>query len=390
MLDALQEQVNEFALVVGLPVSLTTPGLDSIVFSPHSGRMIDGVRAESLLSRDTEEWVVRWFREAGVGRSLDPVFVPGMPEKQAMSRWVVPVHSGTRILAYLCILDPEGRCTAPTLTGLAERVTEIADIILGAEDSLRVAGNLLRRTLTGDAQGRASAATELFGQLDHADAWRIAVGTSFAAGAVHSVEQARPKTLPSSSSHFPTRGPVAVEARLEDHHVFLLAARHRIDLDMLAALAPCCPRPFIGIGGAVDDPLQLDRSYQQALGSLRTASIQRAPERITDWTDLGPIKVLSLQAPWILADTVHDKIAALDPGETDLLETVDHYLRHGRKPDLVADSLHIHRGTLYYRLRKFQDATGLDLESGTDRLTVQLSFEALKLLRAPAWQHLSS
>jgi DNA-binding PucR family transcriptional regulator len=98
--------------------------------------------------------------------------------------------------------------------------------------------------------------------------------------------------------------------------------------------------------------------------------------------------VLSLQNPDVLADAVDDRITALG-SEAELLETVEYYLGHGRKPDLVADSLHIHRGTLYYRLRKFEDATGLDLDSGTDRLSIQLSLEALKLLRAPNWHHAS-
>jgi hypothetical protein len=79
MIDDLQRRVNEVARQVGLPVSLTTPDLDSIVFSPHSGLIIDAVRSKSLLSRGTEEWVVRWFRQAGVGGSLDATIVPGIP-----------------------------------------------------------------------------------------------------------------------------------------------------------------------------------------------------------------------------------------------------------------------------------------------------------------------
>lgn len=108
---------------------------------------------------------------------------------------------------------------------------------------------------------------------------------------------------------------------------------------------------------------------------------------MTGWNDLSPIKVLALQTPEVLTDITHDKITALAPSDPELIDTVAHYLEQGRKPDLVANSLHIHRGTLYYRLRKFEDATGLNLESGSDRLTIQLSLEALKLINAPQWQH---
>jgi hypothetical protein len=386
MLDDLQGRVNEFALLVGLPVSLTTPDLKSIVFSPHTGLIIDAVRSQSLLSRDTEEWVVRWFRKAGVGSTTGPVFVAGIPEKQAMSRWVVPVHAGSRIMAFLSILDPEGQCSETALAGLSEQVANIGRIMLASEESARVAGGRLRRALTADDNDRSTAVAELFGQLGRpAASWMIAVGTSI------KDENGRPSAswsqVPSPPASFRIGGAVAVECRFENHHAFLLESRHHLDPDGLAALAPCCPHPLIGVGGPVQDPLLLGRSYRQALGALRAASVRKPALQAVAWTELGPIKVLSLQDPDVLEDAVHDKIAALSPAETELLETVDHYLDHGRKPDLVANSLHIHRGTLYYRLRKFEDATGLDLETGRDRLTIQLSLEALKLLRAPTWQH---
>lgn len=386
MPDDLQSRVNAFARDIGLPVSLTTADLDSIVFSPHSGLIIDAVRSKSLLSRDTEEWVVRWFRKAGVGSTLDPVYVAGIPEQEAMSRWVVPVHSGGRILGYLCILDPGGKCDLTVLDGLSEHVSGIGRIMLESEDSARRSGELLRRALTSEGQERVAATTELLGHLGRAEhAWMIAVGASI--GAASDAEPAGHNTQ-SLRGSLRNRECLTVECRFDDHHAFLIASETTTGPKSLADLAPCCPQLAVGIGGPVQEPLQLARSYRQALGALRTASASNPVPRLTRWAELGPIKVLSLQNPDVLADTVDDRITALG-SEAELLETVEYYLGHGRKPDLVADSLHIHRGTLYYRLRKFEDATGLDLDSGTDRLSIQLSLEALKLLRAPNWHHAS-
>ncbi|BCW84078.1 transcriptional regulator [Arthrobacter sp. NicSoilE8] len=370
---------------MGLPVSLTTPDLDSIVFSPHSGLIIDAVRSKSLLSRGTEEWVVRWFRQAGVGGSLEPTLVPGIPEKEAMSRWVVPVHSGGVILGYLSILDPEASCDAETLQSVVDQAADIGRIMLDSEESARLAKDRLRRVLTSHGGDQAAAVKELWDQLDtRAPQWIIAVATSIDSPALPSPANTKAASARRGAR---TPGTLTVECTFEDHHAFLLAGDSAIDSDTLADLTPCCPTLLVGVGGPVEGPLQLPRSYHQALGALRTATAN-APGvgSTTRWSELSPIKVLSLQDPEVLADTVPEAIALLGP-ESELLETVDHYLDHGRKPDLVADSLHIHRGTLYYRLRKFEDATGLDLESGKDRLTIQLSLEALKLLRAPKWHH---
>lgn len=386
MLDDLQVRVNEFAQILGLPVSLTTPELQSIVFSPHAGTIIDAVRSKSLLSRDTDEWVVRWFRKAGVGGTTSPVFVPGIPDKEAMSRWVVPVHTGSRIIAYLCILDPDASCTLPALTALSGQVADIGRIMQAAEESAIAAGAHLRRLLSGAEGEKAAAAAELFAPGNRtAQSWMIAV-TATVNETAHPPPGEGPSPEPMRGASL-AAGAAIVTCRFEDHHAFLMEADNPPNVQVLADLTPCCPRPLAAAGGPVQHPMLLARSYRQARGALRAASVQHAPHRMTEWKNLGPIKVLALQTPEDLADITHDKISELAPVEGELLDTVAHYLEQGRKPDLVANSLHIHRGTLYYRLRKFEDATGLILESGSDRLTIQLSLEALKLLNAPKWQH---
>jgi hypothetical protein len=257
--------------------------------------------------------------------------------------------------------------------------------MMDSEESTQLAKDRLRRVLTSHGADQIAAVKELWDQLDtRAPQWIIAVATSIDSPSLPGQTNTKNAFARRGAR---TPGTLTVECTFEDHHAFLLAGDSAIDTDTLADLTPCCPMSLVGVGGPAEGPLQLPRSYQQALGALRTATANAfAPGSTTRWSELSPIKVLSLQGPDVLADTVPEEIALLG-SESELLETVDHYLDHGRKPDLVADSLHIHRGTLYYRLRKFEDATGLDLESGKDRLTIQLSLEALKLLRAPKWHH---
>lgn len=344
--------------------------------------VIDSVRSKSLLSRGTEEWVVRWFRKAGVGSTLDPLFVPGLADKETMSRWVVPVHAGGRILGYLCILDPESTCTAAQLNQLSDQSTEIGRIMAQSEESARLASDRLKGALTGHGTENALDMKDLQElQGTGVREWAIAVGAS-----IHcTTDQGSKGARPAPATRTGVRS--IIECKFEDHHAFLLAGNTDIEPATLMELAPCCPMLVVGVGDPVRDPYQLPRSYRQAVAALRTATAnESAPNTTTRWNELGSVKVLSLQDADVLSDTVASRIAALS-SETELLETVEHYLDHGRKPDLVADSLHIHRGTLYYRLRKFEEATGMNLESGQDRLSIQLSLAALKLLRAPAWQH---
>ncbi|WP_347110122.1 PucR family transcriptional regulator [Paenarthrobacter sp. S56] len=66
---------------------------------------------------------------------------------------------------------------------------------------------------------------------------------------------------------------------------------------------------------------------------------------------------------------------------TALRETLDSYLRHSGNSKEICDELFIHRNTLTYRLRKIEDALGLDLSDGEVRATCLL---ALSIVSAHA------
>ena len=59
-----------------------------------------------------------------------------------------------------------------------------------------------------------------------------------------------------------------------------------------------------------------------------------------------------------------------EPEDTKLL--IETYLDNAASVAKTADQLHVHRTTIYYRLNRFQDLTGLDLEDGRTRLLVHL------------------
>jgi hypothetical protein len=107
MQHALQDIVDSIAGHIPLPVSLTDPDLNSLVFGPHDERAIDQVRRQSLLTRTNEPWVKEWFFSYGIAVATGPVRVPSHRERGAVSRVVLPVRSGERVCGYLCFLDPQ-------------------------------------------------------------------------------------------------------------------------------------------------------------------------------------------------------------------------------------------------------------------------------------------
>jgi hypothetical protein len=78
---------------------------------------------------------------------------------------------------------------------------------------------------------------------------------------------------------------------------------------------------------------------------------------------------------------VHPGLEALLelPGAAPLLRTLETYLELAGSAQATAEALHLHRTSLYYRLRRVELLAGTDLKDGTERLALHL---ALKVARA--------
>ncbi|MCY7365191.1 MAG: helix-turn-helix domain-containing protein, partial [Frankiaceae bacterium] len=85
------------------------------------------------------------------------------------------------------------------------------------------------------------------------------------------------------------------------------------------------------------------------------------------------------------AALVDDPVRALldDPDER-LAVTAARYLELAGSVKATAAALQVHRQTLYYRLSRIEQVTGLDLADGEDRLRLHLGLLVGRLVAADA------
>jgi sugar diacid utilization regulator len=140
-----------------------------------------------------------------------------------------------------------------------------------------------------------------------------------------------------------------------------------------------------GIGGRVAG---LDRAAETAgqarLARRAAADVLVGP--VVSWSELGPYGLL-LRIP------DEDLNAAALPAEVQRLRRVDRdgqltrtlraYLDGGCNGPAASEALHIHRTTLYYRLGRISELTGLDLDDGRTRLTLHMGLTLLDLIDTP-------
>ncbi|WP_162301570.1 PucR family transcriptional regulator [Nesterenkonia muleiensis] len=126
-----------------------------------------------------------------------------------------------------------------------------------------------------------------------------------------------------------------------------------------------------GIGSTLELG-QVSRSYDHAQTAAKIAAEKDLP--LAHWSD-HPLEALlaTVIAPTVdpagLPPVLSEDVGSV-PEET--LHTVACFLDQAGNAARTSELLHLHRTTVYYRLRQFEKETGLSLDSGRDRLLLQL------------------
>jgi DNA-binding PucR family transcriptional regulator len=109
---------------------------------------------------------------------------------------------------------------------------------------------------------------------------------------------------------------------------------------------------------------------------------------VTNFDELGVLRILHRENESEIHTFVHEWLGELLDYDlrrnTDLVQTLSHYLDCGGNYDETASALLIHRSTLRYRLQRIRDITELDLSNVDTRLNLHVATRAWQVLGASA------
>ncbi|MER0244047.1 helix-turn-helix domain-containing protein [Streptomyces sp. HSW2009] len=108
----------------------------------------------------------------------------------------------------------------------------------------------------------------------------------------------------------------------------------------------------------------------------------RADERlgpVANWADVGPYRLLT-GLPCTAPDPAVRPL--LEHVHAELARTAEEFLDRAGQAGRTAQALGIHRQTLYYRLSRVEQLTGLDLGAGEDRLLLHMALKKARLTRS--------
>ncbi|PSL00331.1 PucR-like helix-turn-helix protein [Murinocardiopsis flavida] len=179
------------------------------------------------------------------------------------------------------------------------------------------------------------------------------------------------------------RDQAAAFAVTEDHAFLLIGSRGGTARSEYAKAAgrviakvaeldpPLSEQLRFGVGSAVA-LADASRSYDQARIAARIAAEKGHPVALREDHPLETLVEIAVRPEIdasLLPDLVKDTIEAQSE---ESLATVACFLGHAGSVARTSDTLHLHRTTVYYRLRLFEKDTGLSLDNGGHRFLLQL------------------
>jgi hypothetical protein len=399
--NPIQQLIDDLAARLQRSVVVDDANVKLLYASRHYGDE-DGVRRRAVLQRDAGARIIGYVLSQGVATWTTAGIIPGDDELQLHTRVCVPVRWRGTLLGLLMVIDRESTLTTAELSMITEAAQDLAALMTGEHPP----------EVDADAQALSDALDDLV--ASEPALHRAAVRTLTARLGDQDDRHVRGLRLNAYEGPVPTtpghvaagfRHAIASEGagRLagtvipsvhEREALLLITSRGKISNEAITgyasqlvarvnAVASGRFRCAAGVGGAGVGLDQARASFRQAeLAANAGRDLLLRP--VVDWADLGELAVL-LQLPLaqLEQDCLPDEVQRLLAYDKDgrSVETVQAYLDHaGSAPD-TADALHVHRTTLYYRLERIREATGLDLDDGRARLTVHLGLRLHELLK---------
>jgi sugar diacid utilization regulator len=145
------------------------------------------------------------------------------------------------------------------------------------------------------------------------------------------------------------------------------------------------PEWAAGLGDPATAPAHVRRSASEAHDAAQLGRTVLGPRHIARPSDLGVYRLLlALRASGDLEPFIQRTLEPLlrdeRHGDT-LVETLEAFFAHNGNSTRAAETLHLHRNSLLYRLNQARESLGQDLDDPELRLALQLAIKGLRVLR---------
>ena len=387
MRPELQEIADEASRILRADVTIEDREFNLVAFGTQRDD-VDAVRQASILRRQSTRDIRDWFEQFGITGTAGPLRTPADHLLGIRSRLCVPARWRGVTYGYIWAINDTVAPDDPSVvivTQLAEHAAAfLAQFNRQREDDAGAVADLL----SGDAEAvRRSAIWIADRGLVARNVAVVAVVVGGWAPSAAPEEALMPNLWSLPRTVLADSGPnsTALVVPLLDSQD--LDPASRVAEQTLKLYADAVPSKWdgqlvAGIGEPRSDIGDVRDSWLEARLAAQVATAVPATRPIARWADLGVYRLLaSVPGPdlaKLLLDPPVRKL--LDSPDSTLVQTVKAFLdRAGNVAD-TANALHIHRQTLYARLARAEQQTGLSFSNGHDRLRLHMGLILAPLL----------
>ncbi|OEJ94276.1 PucR family transcriptional regulator [Streptomyces thermolilacinus] len=425
-----QELVDEISALLGAPATLENRDFGLIAFGAHDSddaSEMDPVRTRSILTRKSTPAVRAWFEGFGIARATGPVRIPAAPDAGVYrDRLCLPVRHRGVVLGYVWLLDTSPGPAPEQLAAAMEVATRIGALLAEEERAGADLSRELRAVLTAEREWSYDLALATLRSALGPDAdglhalvcvapWpggdspsaRTAPGLAAlcttpwpgpgapgpgapgpGAASAGAPGTATPGTGAAGTGRSGRRasgaGGQGLGVRVPGGQVLGALVRLRSPDALAPALtagARLCDAAGPGAVAGVAAPRrglpEMGAAWAEATSAARAALAQPHLGPVAPWASIGPYRLLTALPRAAADDPVVRPL--LGRAHTELARTAEVFLDHAGQAGRTAAALGIHRQTLYYRLSRVEQLTGLDLDNGEDRLLLHMSLKTHRL-----------
>jgi hypothetical protein len=349
----------------------------------------DPARVWSLLHRRTRPEDVRHDE---ITRLPGPGYVPENPELELWQRLCVPIRCQGLLLGFVWITDRFREISAAQVADSVGTAAEIGvllrDRFVAADRDRALRHELVERLLHQDAATRTEAWDEAVdrGLLDEGGSVAVLLVRRATAG--EAPPGASPGAVPPDIARFARDHPGlrVLSACWPRRAVAVVTGRPGEYPDKsVRALADELGKAGswrVAVGGPVPGLAELPAAKRQADIALSTLH----GSGVACWAELSADALLAQLPRQLWTDALLPSgVARLlaDPAASVLLPTLSAFLDCAGEAQRTAAQLRIHRTTLYYRLSRIEEISGLSLRDGRDRLLAHLALRLQHLHGTP-------
>ncbi|MGW2049196.1 PucR family transcriptional regulator [Streptomyces sp. NPDC001858] len=379
-----QELVDEISELLDAPATLENRDFELIAFGAYDSEgeldasALDPVRTRSILTRRSTAAVRTWFEGFGITRASGPVRIPPTPEAGVYrGRVCLPVRHRGVVLGYVWLLDDDPGPSQAQLAAAMEVTARIGALLADEAQHGADLTRELRAVLTAQpGWQRDMAVAEL----------RTALGAR--ADGPHTVvcvtpwPSADPDEAPSVRTLPGATALCTVPWGTASQSLALLVRLRSTDTltpatSTAARLLERAGEAAAGVAAGRVGLAELGAAWEEASASARAALAEPRLGRVAQWASIGPYRLLTSLPPRSPQDPAVRELLA--PAHRELARTAEVYLDCAGQAGRTAAELGIHRQTLYYRLSRVEQLTGLDLDDGEARLLLHMALKAARL-----------